>query len=162
MGFTSSTHTLATSNVKGQHARTATQRVEDMERHLESLRKLAEEEANLNIGSDVDLHKLKSQWLWQIRNRAKQKNVPCNLTIDDLVLPEACPILGMDLRFNKGGHYDNSYSLDRIDNTLGYTKDNVQVISLKANILKNKGTLEDLIKLGEWAAKRKALLQEGS
>jgi hypothetical protein len=67
-------------------------------------------------------------------------------------------MLGIPLKFNKNGANDDSYSLDRIDNTKGYTKDNVQIISLLANLLKSKGTLDQLIKMGEWAAKQKALV----
>jgi hypothetical protein len=46
---------------------------------------------------------------------------------------------------------DNSYSIDRVDNTRGYTMDNICIMSLKANKMKSNGTLEELVKLGEWA-----------
>ena len=148
------------SNERGQHHRTAAQKAEDMERHLKSLQKIAEEEDRLNISIEVDLHKLKTQWLYQIRHRSKAKQIPFNLTLDDLELPAECPILGIPLKFNKNGAFDDSYSIDRIDNTKGYTKGNVQVISLLANLLKSKGTLDQLIKMGDWARRRKSLLSE--
>jgi hypothetical protein len=34
-------------------------------------------------------------------------------------------------------------SVDRIDNNSGYTKDNIKVISFRANRLKSNGTLEE-------------------
>ncbi len=157
MGYKNSMHKLQGTNEKGQHRRTAAQKAEDMERHVQSLKKIAEEEARLDIAEEVDIYKLKVQWLYQIRHRAKSKGLAFNLTIDDLELPEKCPILGMPMKFNKNGADDNSYSLDRIDNTKGYTKGNVQTISLLANLLKSKGTLDQLIKIGEWAAKQKDL-----
>ena len=127
-----------------------------MERHLRSLQKIAEEEDRLNIAAEVDLHKVKTQWLYQIRHRAKVKQVPFNLTLEDLDLPDECPILGIPMKFNKNGAFDDSYSIYRIDNTKGYTKGNVQVISLLANSLKSKGTLDQLIKLGDWARTQKS------
>jgi hypothetical protein len=40
-----------------------------------------------------------------------------------------------------------SPSIDRVDSSKGYTKDNIQVISHRANNLKNNATLEELRKL---------------
>ena len=36
----------------------------------------------------------------------------------------------------------------------------MQVISLLANLLKSKGTLDQLIKMGDWARRQKSLLSE--
>lgn len=138
-------------NERGQHRRTAAQKAEDMERHLKSLQRIAEEEGRLNISEEVDLYSKKTQWIYQIKHRSRAKNIPFNLTVDDLELPEHCPILGVPLKFNKNGADDNSYSIDRIDNSKGYVKGNIQIISLKANVLKSNGTIDQLIKMGEWA-----------
>ena len=79
------------------------------------------------------------------RYRARRKNLPCDLTRDDIVLPERCPILDIPIVIGEGSHSDNSPSLDRIDNQLGYTKDNVRVISRRANRIKSDATLDELI-----------------
>lgn len=56
-----------------------------------------------------------------------------------------CPLLGLELeRVNGKGRLPNSPSLDRIDSSKGYTKDNVWIISLRANTIKNDATLEEL------------------
>jgi len=39
---------------------------------------------------------------------------------------------------------DHSPSLDRIDNSKGYTKDNVMVISFRANNIKKDANLQEL------------------
>ena len=78
------------------------------------------------------------------KSRAKKNNLPFNLDIDDIVLPEVCPILGIKLEFNKGVCKDNSYSIDKIDSALGYVKGNIQIISFRANTMKSNATLEEI------------------
>lgn len=55
-----------------------------------------------------------------------------------------CPIFGLKLEFNDAGFRDNSPSIDRIDSAKGYTRDNIQVISWKANRIKGAASLQDL------------------
>jgi len=55
-----------------------------------------------------------------------------------------CPIFGIKLEFNGAGFRDSSPSIDRIDSTKGYTRDNIQVISWKANRIKGASSLQDL------------------
>jgi hypothetical protein len=78
------------------------------------------------------------------RTRAKALGLEFNLEESDITIPETCPVLGMPLVFGRLTRNDNSPSLDRIDNTKGYVKGNVVVISMRANRLKNNGTLEEL------------------
>lgn len=86
----------------------------------------------------------------RLKASAKKRNIPFELTITDLHnigWPISCPVLGIPLKFNRGQAQDDSYSIDRIDSTLGYTIDNITVISLRANKLKNNATLEEMTKL---------------
>ncbi len=78
------------------------------------------------------------------RKRAKKKNLEFDLVIEDLSIQEFCPILGIPLFVAGEKRTNNSPSLDRIDNSRGYTKDNVFVISFRANALKSDATLEEL------------------
>ena len=55
-----------------------------------------------------------------------------------------CPVFGIALKTPNGKRSDATPTLDRIDPTKGYTKDNVRVISWKANRLKNGSTLREL------------------
>ncbi len=83
----------------------------------------------------------------RLKNSANKRNIPFDLKISDMYLisyPLTCSILGMPLQFHKGQAQDNSYSVDRIDSSLGYTIDNIQIISNKANRIKNNATSEDL------------------
>lgn len=76
------------------------------------------------------------------KQRAKNKGWEFNLTYEDIVIPKYCPYLGLELKYLGG---DSSPSLDRIDSNKGYVKGNVQVISTKANTMKNNASKEELI-----------------
>ena len=85
--------------------------------------------------------------------RAKNKNIPFDLDYTDIVIPDKCPILNITLvsgvDTGAGGN-ENSPSLDRIDNTKGYIKGNIQVISNKANSMKFTATPEELLLFADW------------
>lgn len=71
------------------------------------------------------------------RYRARHNKVPFDLTLDDIQIPEFCPILGIKLIFNSICAKGNSPSLDRFYPAKGYVKGNVTVISNKANTVKS-------------------------
>lgn len=86
----------------------------------------------------------------RLKHSAKSRGIRFDLSLTDLnnlTFPITCPILGMPLKFNRGQMQDNSYSIDRINSSLGYTVNNIRVISWRANRLKNDATNEELIKL---------------
>lgn len=76
--------------------------------------------------------------------RAERDGLDFSITLEDIVIPEMCPILEVPLIKGTKGNYEYSPSLDRIDNLKGYTPDNIQIISKKANSMKNSATLEEL------------------
>lgn len=76
--------------------------------------------------------------------RAAKKGIDFNITEKDISIPEVCPLLEIPIVIGTKDDYENSPSLDRIDNTKGYTKDNVWIISKKANSMKNSATPEEL------------------
>ncbi|CAB4196923.1 hypothetical protein UFOVP1290_443 [uncultured Caudovirales phage] len=88
------------------------------------------------------------KYMWKAaKKRAKEKNLPFNISIDDIVIPDICPILGLTLEFGSIEHRDNSPSLDKIIPELGYVVGNIKVISFKANTLKRDGHIEDFEKI---------------
>jgi hypothetical protein len=83
------------------------------------------------------------------KQRAKKKGLICSITTKDIIIPERCPYLGIFLeRCTKNTARDSSPSLDRIDSSKGYIPGNIQVISNRANRIKNNATADELIMIG--------------
>lgn len=82
------------------------------------------------------------------KQRASKKNREFTITIDDLKniwpLDNKCPVFGFNLEWNDSGFRDTSPSIDRKDSSKGYTLENIQIISWKANRIKADSSLEDL------------------
>jgi len=73
----------------------------------------------------------------------KRHHIDFNLQEEDIRVPELCPVLGIPLIWGGGIKSDYSPSLDRLDPHGGYTRENVQVISWRANNLKSNGTIRE-------------------
>ena len=103
--------------------------------------------------------KIKEPWLMMykgIKYRAKQKSLDFDLTPEYIksIWTDTCPILGIPLYpavFESGGTrhtckakpQTNSPTMDRIDSDKGYIKGNVCIMSYRANMIKNCGTLDE-------------------
>lgn len=77
---------------------------------------------------------------------AKKRELEHSITLEDIIIPETCPYLGIPLT-TKVQQYNtaSTISLDRIDSSKGYISGNVQVISRLANLMKSYATEEQLI-----------------
>ncbi len=86
------------------------------------------------------------------RNRAKKRGILFTLTVEDIVIPEVCPVLGVKLTRNLGSHggTPTSASIDRIVPERGYVQGNIQVISLLANNMKSSANPEQLVMFAKW------------
>ena len=76
----------------------------------------------------------------------------CTLTKDELfeLIPKdlKCPIFKKPFKFKC--HSQWNLSIDRIDNSLGYDKDNVIIVSKKANQIKSNANVEELFKVANF------------
>jgi hypothetical protein len=84
------------------------------------------------------------------KNRAKALGVPFTLKPKNIFIPERCPVLGLKLEwgFKQNGFASpGTPSVDRFDNSKGYTPDNIRIISNRANILKRDATIDELKKV---------------
>ena len=81
-----------------------------------------------------------------LKTRAKALGILFELEMDDIIIPEVCPLLGIPIIKCSG---DNSPSVDRLYPERGYIPSNIKVISMKANRIKNDATLEEMLLLTE-------------
>jgi len=98
-----------------------------------------------HVSKNINRHMLKSA-----KNRAEKQGVPFDLTASDIVIPSFCPVLGIALKRGVGGWCDGSPSLDRFIPELGYVKDNVCVISHRANMIKTNATVDEVEAVAFW------------
>lgn len=84
-----------------------------------------------------------------IKARSKRKGIPIDIIEKDILIPDVCPVFGIPLVWGDKLS-DNTPSVDRMVPSLGYVKGNCNVISMKANRLKNNASLGDLKRLVEY------------
>ena len=95
-------------------------------------------------GKDYRLHMLRLA-----KARARRRNIFFDLILDDIQIGTHCPIL--DIKFEVGReNWKNSPSLDRIDNSRGYEADNVIVVCMMANSIKNQATPDQIRKVADF------------
>jgi len=81
------------------------------------------------------------------KDRARKKGLEHTITLNDIKIPPVCPILGIPLKVGVGNPTPNSPSIDRINNSKGYTPDNIIVVSWRVNDLKRNSTIDELEKI---------------
>ena len=79
--------------------------------------------------------------------RARKKGLQFNIELADIVVPNHCPYLNILLVTDNDCKRDDSPTLDRIVPSLGYVKGNVEVISERANRIKNDATPTELLRI---------------
>ena len=89
--------------------------------------------------------------------KMKERSNDVTLTAEELLelIPKdlKCPVFGIKFSFGKGNDWkfkQYSMSVDRIDNNKGYHKDNVVIVSSKANTMKSSATLKELYQVADF------------
>ena len=82
------------------------------------------------------------------KSRAKAKGIPFDLEVEDIVIPEFCPLLGIKLNTepNRDDRW-TSPSIDRLIPHKGYVKGNILICSFRANMIKTNATIDELMTL---------------
>lgn len=103
------------------------------------------EEINIKSAKWKEANSQKHLWS-SAKYRATKKGLEFNLDVSDIIIPKFCPYLETELTSDKlRGHLDTHMSVDRIDSSKGYIKGNIEIISYKANAMKQDATKEQLI-----------------
>ena len=100
------------------------------------------------------LNKREEYLLRKARERAKRLGLDFDLTKEDIVIPDVCPVLGIPFVSGSAGFYDNTPTVDRLIPELGYVKGNINVISWRANHIKTDSTVEELRAVANWFEER--------
>jgi hypothetical protein len=92
--------------------------------------------------------------LWKsAKYRARDKELAFEIEVSDILIPDVCPILGVE--FQPGTL--NAPTLDRKIPSQGYTKDNIWVISKRANMMKCDASQEQLLKFSQWVLREQSI-----
>lgn len=97
------------------------------------------------------------------RTRAHRLGLPFDLTKQwvEENLPEKCPILGFRLQAGDSTPRGLSPSIDRMDPERGYTQDNCNIISMRANAIKSDGTPDEVMAVAVWLQRQKEAYWHG-
>ena len=96
-------------------------------------------------------------WLRIKIHRMKQTTNDVTVTAEELLklIPKdlKCPVFGNKFKFCTGNDWKRkqyAMSVDRIDNNKGYHKDNIVIVSVKANTMKSSATLKELYRVADF------------
>lgn len=138
-------------NRKAQAKRRSSERAKEVDRQYMRTRRQNQTFVTQENDKQKKRWRDKASWpavaLCNIRARCKKTGLECSIDVSDIPVPEICPVLGIPLVSGIGHgirNNPNSPSVDRIDNSKGYIKGNVKVISMRANVLKSNATVEEL------------------
>jgi len=84
------------------------------------------------------------------KTRANKTGRKFTLILADIKIPKRCPVLNIPLVQGEGGTIFGSPTIDRLDNSRGYTPDNIMIISRRANSLKSDATFKEMKKLAQF------------
>ena len=99
-------------------------------------------EANKRSRKKIRAERPLQSRFYEAKHRANKSGLEFSMIMSDLHQVDICPYLGVPLNyFNKFDDY--TATIDRIDSTKGYVSGNVEIISHRANRIKNDGTWQE-------------------
>jgi hypothetical protein len=122
--------------------------IDDQTRHLIIEDRLKQIEKDSRSDDAYRILNIEKWLINSAKKRAKKSKLEINIDANYLKaiwpLNNKCPIIEEKFINGKGAISPNSATIDRINNNEGYTKNNIMIISAKANVIKNNATIEEL------------------
>jgi hypothetical protein len=90
-------------------------------------------------------------WVKKFETNAKLRGIDWEITVDDIAdLYEEqeglCALTGWPIVFPEVGHHQlTTVSIDRIDSSFGYLKENIQLVDKRVNMMKQSYSQEEFI-----------------
>lgn len=120
----------------------------------ESCRSCSKEKARRSFRKNKSSHRDRYQknpeikMYQNLKARAKNEGIKFEIDVEDIIIPETCPVLGIPLiPFSSS---DNSPSVDKFYPEKGYIKGNIFIISKRANRIKSNAYSDEVEKLLNW------------
>lgn len=101
-----------------------------------------------------EVFRAKHDYFRRKKENAKKGKWEWEIEFDDIIWHDICPVFGIPISWVNSNRNENSPSLDRIDPTKGYIKGNVELMSWRANRIKNDGTSEEHRQIYEFMLSR--------
>lgn len=126
-------------------------------------RRIVRKREGENYIPSTDLWFKRAKACW---DRAKIKGIPTDFsspyelaTYVKSIAPEKCPVFGRSFErvVSKSGYTPWSPSIDRINPKKGYVRGNIQILTKKANAMKQDATPEELIMFANWVLQKTAM-----
>lgn len=81
----------------------------------------------------------------KLKQSSEKRGFEFSITPEDIPTPTHCIYLGKELKYDNTELRDDSASVDRIDNSLGYIPGNLQTISNQANTMKGVASEDEIV-----------------
>jgi hypothetical protein len=115
--------------------------------------KVLKEEAPIKRKRRSALEKQQRLKLSHKRSSSLAKGQLWDISYEDVQWPSYCPVLGIELDYFAEKAHEGSVSFDQLVPGKGYTKENLVIMSWRANRIKNDGTAEEHKKIFEFILK---------
>ena len=126
--------------------------LKNREKEIAYSRKYYQDLFNIKKYTDITI-----TWLRIKIYKLKLRNNDVTVTAEELLelIPKdlKCPIFRNKFAFCTGNDWKRkqyAMSVDRIDNSKGYHKDNIVIVSVKANTMKSSATLKELYQVADF------------
>ena len=127
-------------------------RRDNIEKALAYSRKYYQDINNIKKYTDITITWLRIR-IYRLTQTANDVTVTPEELLELIPKDLKCPVFRNKFTFRTGNDWKRkqyAMSVDRIDNSKGYHKDNIVIVSMKANTMKSSATLKELYQVADF------------